>query len=466
MKVRSLLFAMVLCMPNWIQAQVVVNVSNTMAGSAGVTGSWTVPTGGPYKIKITVKGAKGGAANEIRTPVGGNGAIMVGEFTVNTGQVLQYIAGSAGQDFPSGGNGGGGGGGGSGVRIQGSSILIVAGGGGGGTYGESNFAGGNGDSSPNGGSGNGGSSPAYALSGAGGGGLNSSGQVGLSLNTGGGSGYNGSGGIGASSGGGGYGGGGSGLFGGGGGGGYTGGIGGSPGENPEFRGGNGTVTNRSANMAGAAASGGGISYNTGTNQVNGATLNAGGGQVIIEQLIALPIELLSFNAKKEDNAIQVLWQTAMEEKLTYFDIEKSGDGINFKNIGTLKANNHPSVYQYSDTDNHGNVLYYRLNIHEIDGTHYYSKTISIGGNKQEFNFTNVYPNPASQSCQLEWTATDGQPVQITLTDLLGKVMLRKMVDSPHNSNQLTLTIEGIPAGLYLLNIEYKGTNALKRLVIK
>lgn len=465
MKVTSLLFAMILCMLNVIQAQTVfVNVSNTMAGSAGITGSWTVPAGGPYRIKITVKGAKGGAANETHTPLGGSGAVMVGEFTVNTGQILQYIAGSAGQDYPFGGNGGGGGGGGSGVRIQGSSILIVAGGGGGGTTGELNIAGGNGDSSPSGGSGNGGSSPAFHLSGAGGGGLNSAGQVGLDGNNGGGSGYNGSGGMGSASGGGGYGGGGSGLFGGGGGGGYSGGIGGSPGENPELR--NITLTTRSVNMAGGAASGGGISYNTGTNQLNDATLNADGGQVIIEQLIALPIELLSFNAKKEDKAIQVFWQTLMEDKLTYFDIEKSVDGIHFKNIGTLKANNRPSVYQYSDTDNNMSIGYYRLNIHEMDGTHYYSKTISIEGDKQEFSFTSVYPNPTSQYCQLEWTATDDQPVQITLTDLLGKVMLRKMVDSHNNSNQLTLAIEGIPAGLYLLNIKCKGMNALKRLVMK
>ena len=81
------------------QAQTtVVNVTNTVNCSGGIcntSGSWIVPTGGPYKIRITAKGGKGGNGNTDKTQ-GGKGDVMIGEFTVNSGQELQYIVGAFG----------------------------------------------------------------------------------------------------------------------------------------------------------------------------------------------------------------------------------------------------------------------------------------------------------------------------------------------------------------------------------
>ena len=62
----------------------------------------------------------------------------------------------------------------------------------------------------------------------------------------------------------------------------------------------------------------------------------------------VPIELLSFSAKKNDKNNLLAWQTASETNVAYFDIERSDNGILFEKIASAKANNTPSVYTHSD----------------------------------------------------------------------------------------------------------------------
>ncbi len=57
--------------------------ANTPSQNA-TTGTYTVPSGGPYRIKITARGAKGGDGYFNYGYYGCCGAIMVGEFIVNS----------------------------------------------------------------------------------------------------------------------------------------------------------------------------------------------------------------------------------------------------------------------------------------------------------------------------------------------------------------------------------------------
>lgn len=233
-----------------------LNISATAPSQTGTVSNLTVPSAGLYLIRITAKGAVGGAGQCCSGSIfpGGSGAITIGEFMVNSGQVLESIAGSPGASNA----GAGGGGGGSGVRIQNGSLLMIAGGGGGGTL----FAGATGGYINPVGDGNGGAVGSGPAGGGGGGLLTVGGGV-----NGGGSGFNALGG---------------GLTGGFpqiGGGGYSGGGGGSNnggGGGGGYTGGNGGANN--------LASQGGSSANFGTNQSNTPFANNAGGQVIIECL--------------------------------------------------------------------------------------------------------------------------------------------------------------------------------------
>jgi len=110
----------------------------------------------------------------------------------------------------------------------------------------------------------------------------------------------------------------------------------------------------------------------------------------------LPVELISFKGQFLKDKIQLSWNTASEQNNDYFLIERSVDGFVYENVGKVPAaGNSAVVMQYkfedlgiTDTD----VLYYRLQQVDKDGTSSFSKIIAV---KSELISDKMicFPNP-------------------------------------------------------------------------
>ena len=86
--------------------------------------------------------------------------------------------------------------------------------------------------------------------------------------------------------------------------------------------------------------------------------------------VALPIELLYFKPKYEDDIVKLRWSTASEHNNDYFTIEKSNDGINYEVIKTVPgAGNSTHVIDYYEEDRSltSSGIYYRLKQTDFDG---------------------------------------------------------------------------------------------------
>lgn len=86
----------------------------------------------------------------------------------------------------------------------------------------------------------------------------------------------------------------------------------------------------------------------------------------------LPLELLNFYGMQNSNTVDLFWETVNEVNTAYFAIEKSYDGVQWEEIGTVEAAGN-SIYNlsYSFTDEslkNGNN-YYRLKQFDIDGSY-------------------------------------------------------------------------------------------------
>jgi hypothetical protein len=101
-------------------------------------------------------------------------------------------------------------------------------------------------------------------------------------------------------------------------------------------------------------------YNCGTQIINFFIITNG----------ALPIELLSFEGKKQTNSNLLYWSTASEHNTSHFIIEKSEDGFKWGGIGQVQsAGNSTQKLDYSlEDENVSQVInYYRLHQYDIDG---------------------------------------------------------------------------------------------------
>lgn len=109
----------------------------------------------------------------------------------------------------------------------------------------------------------------------------------------------------------------------------------------------------------------------------------------------LPVELVYFKAKRQDEKIIINWQTANEINNEGFEIQRSQNGLDFEKIGwvdgfgnSFEQNN----YQFIDEEKTIGLTHYRLKQIDFDGQFELSNIIIIDA---EFNRELGYPNPAN-----------------------------------------------------------------------
>lgn len=108
--------------------------------------------------------------------------------------------------------------------------------------------------------------------------------------------------------------------------------------------------------------------------------------------VSLPIELVYFQAKSEQNDVKLNWETAVEINNDYFTIERSFDGIHFSPITRMDGagnSTHKIDYLTIDKDYINGINYYRLIQTDYNGEETTSKIVSVDMTKKNNQFMNT-----------------------------------------------------------------------------
>jgi len=177
---------------------------------------------------------------------------------------------------------------------------------------------------------------------------------------------------------------------------------------------------------------------------------------------ALPIELMYFNAKLNNDEVDLDWATAAEINNDYFTIERSDDGIHFNEIHRQPGSgNSTSRRTYSATDNSPmqGYSYYRLKQTDYDGRYTYSeiKTVkykSSGMNDQSaLNIISIAPNPFVDRFTLTFMLKKSMEAEIQLISSNGEMIFSEHMQTTEGVNQYAYTDErGLPPGIYFVNL--------------
>jgi hypothetical protein len=185
----------------------------------------------------------------------------------------------------------------------------------------------------------------------------------------------------------------------------------------------------------------------------------------------LPVTLISFTAKAEDNKfIQLDWATATEIDNSGFQIERSTNGTEFEAIGWAQGHGNSTVridYRFSDLSAlPGTVYYYRLKQVDLDGHYKYSNIVSASlTGSLGFTLETLVPNPASSQVMIGVISNVDAATTIHITDMLGRVV---MVDSWQMSvgyNTQKFDLGSLAVGTYTVTIFSGDNKTSKRLVI-
>jgi hypothetical protein len=199
-----------------------------------------------------------------------------------------------------------------------------------------------------------------------------------------------------------------------------------------------------------------------SNTVTSLTLQSWTSKILIRtNSPVLPLNLISFNAKKTNKDVSCIWQTSQEVNTSHFNIQRSLDGKEFTAIGKVMATNSNSAAQYSFIDINVQELnagyaYYRLEMTDKDMKSQYSTAERIvWSNKIAVS---IYPNPATDHIKV-----NGMNIKtITLFDVNGKAVFQNRNCSDNNM----ISLQGVAKGAYWLRVSYDSSFVVKVVIIQ
>ncbi|MBQ2574103.1 MAG: T9SS type A sorting domain-containing protein, partial [Bacteroidales bacterium] len=201
-------------------------------------------------------------------------------------------------------------------------------------------------------------------------------------------------------------------------------------------------------------------YVTSTEGITFGTRDGGAdvasGSTTDKDLSLLPIELVSFTASCDGNSVNVEWATASEKNNDYFILEKSYDAVNFSEIARIEGAGSSIVetrYSYTDNENYGGEMYYRLQQVDYDGTRTASEIIVAKCADYELDPTvTVFPNPFRSELTLLLDNFANRTANIEVYDMLGKMVLFQKTDATQNHYELVLNLGNLPNGTYTVRV--------------
>lgn len=257
----------------------------------------------------------------------------------------------------------------------------------------------------------------------------------------------------------------------------------------------GTVSSQSSSMVVGLFAGQGTcgtypssgTYTTSTANINGGCANANGivsmiasgGQVTVGGVVdrgdeivtytinfsgacglncptVLPVSLIDFYGTQNSSKNDIFWKVAGEENIKNYIIEKSDDGINFREFYSQKplgSSNRNFNYYTEDTDPNDGITYYRLSTIEGSWSIKNLKIISVDRKNHDWKY--VYYQQ-QQNLIVEFKGSVPKNSFIGLFDLSGQLIEEKEV----NSSAEIIETSSISAGIYFVKITtpYKTEN--------
>lgn len=183
--------------------------------------------------------------------------------------------------------------------------------------------------------------------------------------------------------------------------------------------------------------------------------------LVIEPESKLPVQLVYFDAVTTTDGVQLEWQTATEINNDYFSIERSIDGVSWKEITQVDgAGNSSQTLNYNFLDKTPIVgkSYYRLKQIDFNGEYSYSKVEPVStGDKL---FMKISPNPSNGKLVID--ATEQGDVSITIYNMQGLRIYNQL----NVSGKIEVDITDQPQGVYLVKILSDNNVDVQRIIKK
>ncbi len=190
--------------------------------------------------------------------------------------------------------------------------------------------------------------------------------------------------------------------------------------------------------------------------------------MLVSPLTSLPVTFISFQATPVQKNIQLVWETSQEMNNRGFGIERSLDGINYKQIGWVDGNgttSATSTYFFTDNYVQQNINYfYRIRQVDIDNRQVYSPVRNARLKPGAGISIAVNPNPSKDYVNLFITGTSNKAT-VELMNQAGQKLIQRNEVNAFNG-VYNLPLNGLAKGVYTIVIYLPEGAFAKKIIVQ
>lgn len=171
----------------------------------------------------------------------------------------------------------------------------------------------------------------------------------------------------------------------------------------------------------------------------------------------------------DQQAVDLSWVTMMESGVAYFEIQRSGDGMNFQDMDSVKSKMDISTSEYQ-------LSYKFTDIHPLTGTSYYR--IKVVGDKGNYtqsaivqvNYkipgTRIYPTLIQNNMVFVESDKNLEEVKMEMFDMSGNKINEMNWQSINGRQSAQVSKSGyLPSGTYVVRLTSSGKSVKNQLVM-
>jgi len=167
---------------------------------------------------------------------------------------------------------------------------------------------------------------------------------------------------------------------------------------------------------------------------------------------ALPVELLSFDAERDEDKVNLFWETASEINSDHFTLSRSADGLEYEVIAEIRTTGSPNsvsnLYSYVDDQPRDGLNYYRLEQFDYNGMSEKFEHIVVDVKLFEDQELVRLTEKGGDYLGVQIATEGNNNIEINVVDLSGKIVQHIAVD-PANQ-RVNIDTSDMSTGIYVL----------------
>lgn len=181
----------------------------------------------------------------------------------------------------------------------------------------------------------------------------------------------------------------------------------------------------------------------------------------------LPVRLTTFDATLlAPEKVRLNWITTAATGFKNFVVQRSADGISFKNLQTIAAQNSNSsqqeAYTYTDAQAAGTNLYYRLAMVDNDGTIAYSATVHLENALSAG--IKIYPTLVENNNLYIESGKAVNHTKAMIFDMNGRKLAEQTLENIQGRQSITLNA-AMKSGSYIVSVTDGSSLLAKQIIV-